>query len=449
MLPNNKILAVGTSAYRKANNTYVTDIGIAKYNADGSLDTSFGAAGKVVYNTGERQNLVFAAALQADGKILVTNSYILANTNMYELLRYNADGSLDTQFGTGGRVTIAFMATAMACQPDGKIVIAGDNTTGIIISSYNNNGTPDTGFSGDGSVVVTMGNSYFSTVALALQTDGKIIVADTVIPAGDNASPQFGVVRLSSNGMLDTSFGNNGKILALVGDVSLSNAVFVQPDGKIVIAGRSVTTGVSFTSVRYNVNGELDTSYAANGVASQALGNDYRELNDVLLQADGKLLAVLSKYNQPSNTYDFRLMRFNPDGTPDADFGGAGGINTSFYNGYDEAFSVALQSDNKLIVAGSTYNGISEDFALARYTNVILGREDFESSQYRIIAYPNPVKDVIYISGNYTGQEFSIYDTTGKLLMNGEITPIGISMSALQSGMYVVKVGKESVKVVR
>lgn len=449
VLPNDKMIAVGTSSYRKANNTFISDIAIARYNVDGTPDVSFGSSGKVLSNDGERRNTVATAALQQDGKVVVSNSNVLGNILTYEIIRYNADGSRDTAFANSGSITLPFLITALLCQPDGKIIAAGDNGTLMIVNRYNSNGTPDAGFSGDGNTIISIANNYWGMATLALQPDGKIILSNTVIPAEFNASPQFGTVRLNTDGSLDTTFGNNGKILTQLGDVSFANASFVQPDGKIVVAGRSVTTGVNFSSVRYTANGVIDIAYGTNGVASYQLPADYRELNDVYLQADGKLLAVLSKYNQPSATYDFRVMRFTIDGMPDGDFGNSGEITTSFYNGYDEAFSVALQLDNRVIVAGSTYSGITEDFALARFTNTILGREDFESKTSRLVAFPNPVGDTLYISAGYTGQEFSIYDTTGKLLIKGVVTTVGITMAGFSSGVYIVKVGKESVKVVR
>ena len=134
VLPNDKIIAVGTSAYRQANNAYITDIALSKYNSDGSLDTTFGTSGKVLSNFDDHRNTVVTAALQADGKILVINSYWISY-NTYELIRYNANGSLDTQFGTNGKVVLAEPGTILY-QPDGKIIIAGGAQSGIVIDRY-------------------------------------------------------------------------------------------------------------------------------------------------------------------------------------------------------------------------------------------------------------------------------------------------------------------------
>lgn len=447
LLPNDKILAVGTSGYRQSNNTVFKDIVLAKYNADGSLDASFGNAGRVYSAIGQNRYTVITAALQADGKIVVSTMY--GNNAqiyyLYEILRYNADGTLDTSFGTEGRVSVNYNVTSLIFQPDGKIIATGDGyIDGVykfIVNRFNVNGTLDASFGTNGNAFVPFGGPTFGLTTAVLQADGKIVVCGTAsnpdLYAGAMA---LAGVRFNANGSVDNTYGDNGMITAIMGDVYLFSKSFIRPDGKMVITGRSVSGSFGFTTMRFTENGVLDTTYGTGGFSSVYLG-DYREVKSVIMQPDAKFLVALSKYNQPAGSYDFMLKRFNADGSLDADFSGAEGITTSFYNGYDEAFSVTLQSDNKIVLAGSTHNGISKDFALVRYGNDLVGITEPNAVQAGITLYPNPAKDRLHIKAGQGVEvvNYNVYNMLGQMVFGGGTTQ-EVETANLAGGVYTLQV---------
>ncbi|RYD94491.1 MAG: T9SS type A sorting domain-containing protein, partial [Sphingobacteriales bacterium] len=449
VLPDDKLIAVGTSGYRESNNFVHKDIVLSKYNADGSPDTAFGTLGKVYSIIGENRNNIITAALQADGKIVVSNTYsnYSQTYSSFEILRYNANGSLDTAFGTDGRVSTAYSATSIVFQPDGKIIIAGDGyIDGVFLFSinrYNANGTPDAGFGSNGYVSIPAGGATWGSSTAILQPDGKIVVCGSAAnPDLFNGAMAFAGVRLNANGTIDTTFGNNGKIAGLFGDdVYFFYKGFIQPDGKILITGRSVGASFGFTTVRYTADGALDTTYGTNGFSSTPL-SEYREVRSVVLQPDGKFLVALGKYNAPPDSYDFKVRRFNPDGTFDAGFSDQDGLTTSFFNGYDEAFAIGLQSDYKIVVAGSTQNGGSKDFALARYTNVVLATDTFADNGADAMVYPNPVKDVLHIK-TAPGVEviaYAVYNMLGQPVYKSTDSREAVETKNFSNGIYTLEI---------
>ena len=453
MLPDDAFITVGTSGYRLSNNSTYKDIVLSKFNANGTLDSSFGVLGKVVSVFGQNNNAITAAALQPNGKIIVANTYYnvsLGNSFLYELIRYNANGSLDTLFGTNGKISLSIESSTIAIQPDGKIVVGAmgaPNTAnaGYNIFKFNENGTPDTSFDTDGCAIVTFGTTYYGEMAVLLQPDGKIVITGAASnPEVFNNTPAFVAARLNSNGSLDATFGTNGKAVGLINDNCFAHAGFLQPDGKILIAGISFGSGgIYFSTLRYTENGMLDTAYGTDGTTSTNLFYDYRIINHVLLQPDGKFLVALSKYNQPLNSYDFRIRRFNPDSTYDNDFGGPVGVTTSFFNGYDEAFAMGLQSDHKIIVGGTTSNGITNDFAITRYTNLVLDTPSY-TNYSDLIVYPNPVSTTLYIklpeNNEFEILECSIYNLLGQIMYQNSGTSTEIDTHELSNGIYSLQI---------
>lgn len=445
--PDDKLIAVGTSAHRQSNNTLKKDIVLSKYNADGSPDTTFGNSGKVYAAFGEHYNIVVAAVLQPDGKILVSNSYgFVGQTGyLYEVLRYDANGSLDATFGTGGKISTDFAVTGIAFQADGKMVMSGGGfieagNYGYFVNRYTANGTSDSSFDADGKLFVPIGILTYGGVSALLQADGKIVLCGSAIYQ-DGGSPGLAAVRLNTNGSIDATYGANGTAWVAIEDVFLFHKAFMQTDGKIIATGMSFATGTSFAGTRLTVDGTVDTTYGTAGIAVSVL-LEYRQLQSVALQPDGKFLAALSKYNYPANSYDFIMRRFNPDGTFDAEFSGQDGIATSFYNGYDEAFSIALQSDYKIVLAGSTHNGISKDFALARFSNDVVATEDFENPFTGVMVYPNPVTNLLHIKAS-KGVEvvsYSIYNILGQAVYKSAGGSLQLNTANFSNGVYTLQV---------
>jgi len=439
VLPNDKIIAIGTSRYRQPNNASFSNIVLSKYNSDGSLDTSFGNLGKVYSVFGENVYTIMNAFVQTDGKILVNAYYYVfpSYDPIYELIRYNSDGSLDTTFGTNGKIATSPGVFSLINLVDGKLLFVSGNYLPSgdyehIIKKYNNNGSIDAVFGTNGSVTFNNGNSPYD-LKFALQQEGKILVSGTSYYSGFNT--QFFTRRLNVDGSLDTTFGTNGQITTPIQGYVLSN--LVQSDGKIVVVGMS--GGLSL--IRYNPNGTIDIAYGTNGIASSSLDN-YNQINSVFLQPDNKILAAISQYNPLQNPNEFKVKRINTDGTLDNDFGGNNGITTSFYDGYNEAFSIGLQSNNKIIVAGTTYDGINNNFALTRLNNNVLSVADISENQTNLVIHPNPVKNLLNIKLNREISiiDYTIYNLVGQVIYKKSETTPQINIENLTKGIYIIQI---------
>ncbi len=300
---------------------------IARVNADGSLDTTFGPGSGA-------DNYVSALALQPDGKILIAGNFSTYNgTPRKGIARLNANGSLDTLFNPGTGAD--FAVNALALQPDGKILIAGDFTTYngtprnhiARISAY---GALDVTFDpGDGALV------SFEIKSLALQLDGKVLVGGD-FNVYDN-TPRSNLARVNADGSLDTAFLSGGGA-GPIGTAQHVAGLAVQPDGKILIAGNfSTYNGVERSGglARLNTDGSLDTTFAPTSTLAT--------LKTVVLQPDGKILIAGQFFNYngvPRNG----MARLNADGTLDPTFVPGNGFNI---------LALALQPDGKIVAAGT------------------------------------------------------------------------------------------------
>ncbi len=344
------------------------DFALVRYNASGSLDTSFGAGGMVTTGIGTRHDQGQSIAIQTDGKIVVVG-YGYGSNNDFAVVRYNADGSLDTSFDGDGKVTTAIgtaldTGQSVALQSDGKIVVAGTSYNGsnndIALVRYNTDGSLDTSFDGDGKVITNVAGQTDKGSGVVIQSDGKIVVAGT-------GNDDIAVVRYNADGSLDTSFDGDGKVTTAIGSgTDVGTSVALQSDGKIVVAGYS-DSGSNFdlAVVRYNTDGSLDTSFDADGKVTTAIGPGNDLGRGVVLQSDGKILVAGSADNA-TNT-DFALVRYNADGSLDTSFGGSGEVTTGVGSSTDIGQSVALQSDGRIVVAGVCFSGSTHDFAVVRY----------------------------------------------------------------------------------
>ena len=332
--------------------------------APGDLDPTFGNGGIVITKDSLPIQLDYALgmAIQSDGKIVVVGEGSLGTFNWdFAVVRYNTDGSLDSSFGGTGIVITQLTsnydgAFAVAIQADGKIIVAGtryrcfDECIGsdFAVVRYNPNGSLDTSFNGTGIVITSVGSSVSNARSVAIQADGKIVVAG----GGGNASnPDFALVRYNTDGSLDTSFNGTGKVITPAG--SGAGSVAIQADGKIIAVGGS-------TLVRYNPDGTLDTSFNGTGKVSTPIGS-----GKVAIQSDGKIVAAGSSHN--GINYDFTVVRYNSNGSLDSSFGGTGQITIPVGNSDSGASSVAIQRDGKIVAAGGVNsNNIVSDFAVVR-----------------------------------------------------------------------------------
>ena len=230
-------------------------------------------------------------------------------------------------------------------------------------------------FGSGGMVMTDLGRSTDIANAVAIQADGKSVVVGTTYRNNDFSDEDFVVTRYNTDGMLDNTFGNRGKVRTdFPGLAAVPSSVVIQPDGKIVVAGGAFplfTFIGNFKVARYNPNGSLDTSFGDGGIVTTIFpAGSYA--SDVALQSDGKIIAAGTVFvdfiiGESSDT-DFALARYNPDGTPDATFGSNGQVTTDFLGFEDDAFSILIQPDGKIVAVGSANDPATfYDFAAARY----------------------------------------------------------------------------------
>ena len=340
--------------------------------SDGSLDTSFGSGGTVTTVIGSSNDFAYSTAIQSDGKIVAAGYSLNGSNSDFALARYNVDGSLDTSFGSGGKVTTAIglyedFAYSTAIQRDGKIVVAGYSFNGsnddFALARYNVDGSLDTSFGSGGKVTTAIGSSD-EIYSVVIQSDGKIVASGN---SWNGSNDDFALVRYNVDGSLDTSFGSGGKVTTAIGPANdYADSVVIQSDGKIVVAGASWNgENNDFALARYNVDGSLDTSFGIGGKVTTAIGSASDQALSMAIQSDGKIVAAGFSENESDD--DFALVRYNVDGSLDTSFGIGGKVITAIGSSFDYAYSVAIQSDGKIVAAGHSWNGSDDDFVLARY----------------------------------------------------------------------------------
>jgi len=352
--------------------------------APGDLDPVFARSGLTRTDFSKTDEYGFAVKIQPDGKIVVGGQSGTYPVFHAALVRYNANGKLDQTFGSGGRVTTALDAggdgvAAIVLQTDGKIVTAGsiihDNSTlGFVVGRFNSNGSLDSTFGSNGSVETTFGDPAAEGNDVVLQTDGKIVVVGFTGAGSYSALNDFALARYNSDGTLDQSFGQGGKLTThFPGNTntgSVANCAILQADGKLIVAGTYVNEGTpnTFALARYNPDGSLDSSFGNAGLVTTKIGAGAALAFGIILQPDGRI--VLSGYSATTEDEDFTLACYQTNGTLDSTFGNGGVTTTNFSSGSsDIAYAIAVQRDGKIVTAGKTGDYPLEDFALTRYTS--------------------------------------------------------------------------------
>jgi uncharacterized delta-60 repeat protein len=404
--PDGKIVIAG--GFNPLNSKTGSDFLLARYNADGTLDTSFGSGGHTVTDFGSSGDNANAVALQpqADGtsKILVAGmTASKKGIGEVALARYNANGTLDTTFGTNGKVITSLggsateWVTAMAVDSSGRILVAGytngnPNVSGdaATVLRYTANGALDTSFGSGGKLITNVRILVHAdhSVGIALQPDGKIVLASQTLDSAASAW-EFITARFNTNGTTDSTFGSGGVVTTHVGNSDEFGGVAVQGDGKIVVGGSEMGgSPFAYYLLRYNADGSLDANFGTGGtVAVQAPGGfpiDVRS-SEVVIQADGKILAE-GEFGDAARQYNhLGAVRVNPDGSVDTGYGNGGWASAPFGNADVQA--IALEPDGRLLLAGIGYPiGISrpKDVFLVRFLGSAPQVGSFTAS-------PNPV----------------------------------------------------------
>ena len=364
---DNKVVVAGFSTVFTILGAVTTvsdsDYQTLRFNTNGTLDTTFSGDGRLLDDIFDAKASAEAVAVQTDGKIIAAGGKFVA--------RLNSDGTLDTTFNGIGRIKIplGYIRDAVI-QTDGKIVLAveaGQNY--FFVYRFNADGTPDATFDNDGVAALTIGILNSVPTALTIQPDGKIVVAGYT-NAGSSGSPNyvFALVRFLVNGAIDNSFDFDGKAATPpgLGD-DKGYAVAIQPDGKIVLAGSSGNgSNTDFAVIRYNPDGSLDYSFSDDAKQTTVFGTSDDVANAIVIQSNKIVIAGYSRIN---STNDFAVARYNvSDGSLDTSFSGDGKLTTPIGTQNDVSNALTIQTDGKILVAGSTETttGIN-DFAVARY----------------------------------------------------------------------------------
>lgn len=439
--------------------------------APADLDLSFGSAGKVVSTPdGSGQSAGTSMARQADGKIImVGNQGNSGGLNLgFIVARYNSNGSLDTSFGTNGWSsiffgTIADGALSVTIQSDGKIVIGGvtrvdNDNNDIAIARFNADGSIDTTFDNDGKATVSFDEFITEPVAGAMPeylaairvgSDGKIVIAGSVL---NNTTFNGRVIlaRFNADGSLDTSFGSGGRVINdLSGFGENVRDMVLLPDGKPVIVGNVTTNlgtsgiyrifaiklnlsggtewtfeqGYNATSGRWSLNaieaiadgrfmvvGKIDNKVSAIRLtAAGTVDNTFQssasapagEAYSVAVQPDGKVIAAIGPTNFGSR---FSLIRFNANGSLDTGFGENGVVTTILTSGFNDiSRKVLIQPDGKILVGG--YSTSPARFSMVRYLGSFVPKNvpfDYDGDARADISVFRPANNRWYVFRSLT-----------------------------------------------
>jgi len=411
---------------------------IARLNSDGSLDVTFDS---MVFAQGEN-GIINAIVVQPDGKILIGGVKTKTQTTEGFFMRLNSDGSIDSSF-TNNAILYSESVNSIALQNDGKILVGGyfyqsPNVFEGYLKRLNIDGTIDSSFT------IGAGGPDFNTSisTIALQPDGKILIGGN-FENYHNLRQNKWILRLNSNGTIDWSF-NIG-----TGFNNTVSKIVVQSDGKILVGGRFTEYNGQQTTkclTRLNSNGSLDTSFNNSNSVGQI--GDY--VGSIILQLDGKIIigGSFGTFNGQSQN---RIARLNSDGTLDSSLDiGSGFLRHPNPSG-SFVYAVGLQADGKVLVGGNftEYNKQPQS-RITRLNNInTLSIEKNQSE--KIIIYPNPVNDFLYLDKEV--QKITLKDLSGKIInVNTDVSKI--DMSNFSPGIYFIDIeqknaSKETHKVIK
>lgn len=445
--PDGKIISAGVISY---------DFGVIRYNTNGTQDQTFGTGGKAIASSqNNASDVVKKVLIQPDGKIvLVGTTYTSYDNDDILLARFNSNGSLDSTFGNNGVVFTTFgtdndRANSAILLSDGKILVCGSAENSSMLSDailirYNNNGTLDTTLNGTGFI---KGLAGFGSVS-----DIIPLVNGQFILRCNGTS----LMRLNSNFSLDYSFGQNG----LVNNNSFGcSGIRIQNDGKIIMAGwvEPVLGLVDFAVRRFNSNGNVDSTFGTNGISTfDFQRRDY--CLSMAIQNDGKIL--LGGWTDSYTTYaKFILVRFDTNGNVDTSFG-SNGVTITDFGTFSQINSLIVQSDGKILAGGErayeiSSNNFKKDFALARYNSDdnIIGLPHFAMDAAQVYIFPNPSSGIftIDLKNKNANTKIYIYDVLGKCILSkdcGNNVKAIADLSGQPQGIYFMEIlsaGKKTV----
>lgn len=403
--PDGKIVVAGERV-----DSYTSGgIVVARYLSDGKPDPAFGAAGRVITRTGGSQEGGRALVIQPDGKIVVAGTtYREGSQYDFVLIRYQADGTLDPAFGAGGiattNITRDDQAGSILLQADGKIVVAGftdlyrDYNMVFALVRYSADGEIDSGFGQDGKVITDIGAGPEGVSSVLIQEDQKIVAV------GTRDGRHFALARYGSDGALDPSFGTGGIVSIPIspdGSSGEARSAALQPDGKIVVAGNGVAESALYGKnrnvliARFKPDGTLDGDFGMGGRVLTDLEGGRDEVATQVMIDRGRIIVggnlLRSNTSARGMQFDFLLIRYLADGRLDSAFGAEGHTVVDFGQEKDDlTFALSLQADGKIVLAGEAVQAAGgRDFALARFLNEPIDT-DPPATETVLLPAPNP-----------------------------------------------------------
>jgi len=429
----------------------------------GCLDPTFGGTGFVQTHMGDvtRPTVVNDATIQPDGKLIVVGQASTSSTAASDFLvaRFNTDGSLDTSFGDvdpfngvlrrGYSITAitidADTVNAVTLQSDGKILMVG--TAGavdtVVVVRYNTDGTLDTGFSSGGKAILKFGKvAALPNRDIALQSDGKIVIAGTAAANGGYTGG-FSVARLLPNGSLDTNFGSSGLVVAKPGASSVGASLAIQRvpavtgEERIVVAGWSKASSngsEDWTLMRFRSDGTTDISFGSLGIVKTAFFGFGDSAKRVLIDSANRIVAAgntrIANANCGGYVIDYGVARYTVNGGLDATFSG-GKQNVDIYGAMDQGYGLALQPDDKVLLFGySNVNGANTTYMALARLNVDGSRDtSFGSLGNGVVTLDLTGLD------NY-GIAVGVQPADGKIVVTGSVDPPGSTPWDMAAARY-------------
>ena len=425
---------------------------VARYTEDGFPDSSFSQDGFDTTGLNNYLDEPSVIAIQPDGKIVLSGkSYNLNSDMFFGTVRYNTDGTLDSSFGAGGKVSTLAGNSFMKCEavdfgPGGKIIIGGQllmSTYDAIVIRYNSDGSPDSSFGGTGIVIPSLPDRQIFW-SLAYQPDGKILAggwSGTSVGLGGYPGGFF-MMRFDSAGTLDSSFNGNGIMLDTIAGVNAPSMI-LQPDGKIILGGTGrFQSNNHFALARYLPDGSPDSTFGLFGRVLTIIGNASSGIADIALQPDGKILAAGNASNWWNN---FILVRYNSDGSIDSSFGMSGVIRNPIGPSTNNVASVSVQPSGKIVIAGWSYLNMNPDFSMLRYDqNIAASTTLLTPGNPGIKIFPNPSfgNAWIHLESNPAEKHWmTVYNSMGKRFFTTTFVGNEYQLREnLSAGMYMVSI---------
>lgn len=444
--PDGKILVAGVATDSQSR------LAVYRYLPSGDLDVMFGDSGIACLSSSYYSSSGYWLDLQPDGKIVVTGliTFEYLGREDLALTRFLPNGQPDASFGNGGLISLNIWGPReqpleVAVQTDGNILVAGVAYDTLyfphaLLARFRPNGLLDASFGNDGLLFPTYIEGLGAGINVTLFQEGKILMGLSNLTGPHD----YMLTRLNQDGTPDLAFGDNGLARFDFGNNERITSIVVQPDGKIVVAGDSEGNIPGVGIIRLFPDGSLDTKFGDSG---QVLVNsDFAPCDpgSLALQPDGKTLMSIIVSVGASD--DFGLVRLLQDGNFDPTFGAEGKVRTTFgNNSYDYAFSVAVQSDHKIIVSGYTNTGSDYAVALARYQSNFEPQPGDTSAVVveKVKIYPNPTPGdatLEFTLGKEVIVSLDLYDTQGRLVQNmwlPETRAAGNYLQSLSLGDFV------------